>query len=348
MRAPNVRVVLAGLAAAAVLVGGSIATRNGPIGGTDGAGDEAQTSPDGQVTAPTASLAGLGSLAERLARLPAVAPGELDGVLYIGGVCPTAILDLATLETATPPGDVCAAPGARFGIRYGDLQGDNRELPVVDLDGKPVETVHAPDGWEYSGLAQQGILFCRGDDGAEGRLRRFRGGTTRLPSCPLTQTRAGLMLFPGGDGRSVIDERGRRVLALARPVQAGAGVRELGDGLLLVDHELYRDGRRIASYDEGSYVTSASRDGQVALQWRIKRLSDGSSEQLFVYYRGEWHAIGLEVVGGGVVAPDGRRILLQHDDNTMIEIDPATRRPLARLETDGFVLDWRSAVVEPA
>jgi hypothetical protein len=49
-----------------------------------------------------------------------------------------------------------------------------------------------------------------------------------------------------------------------------------------------------------------------------------------------------------VVAPDGRRILLQHDDNTMIAIDPATRRPLARLETDGFVLDWRSAVVEPA
>src|SRR3954462_15926959 len=269
VRAPNVRGVLAGLAAAAVLVGGSIATRNGPLGATDGAGDGALSASSAQVTAPTASLAGLGSLADRLARLPAVAPGELAGVLYIGG-CPTAILDLATLETATPPGDVCAPPGARFGLRYGDRQGDNRELPVVDLDGKPVETVQAPDGWDYIGLAQQGILFCRGDDGQEGRLRRFRGGTTRLRSCPLTQTRAGLMLFPGRDGRSVIDERGRRVLALARPVHEGAGVRELGDGLLAVDNELYRDGRRIASYDEGSFVTSASRDGKVALQWRIK------------------------------------------------------------------------------
>src|SRR4051794_17303449 len=33
MRAPSVRVVLAGLAAAAVFVGGSIATRDGPLGG---------------------------------------------------------------------------------------------------------------------------------------------------------------------------------------------------------------------------------------------------------------------------------------------------------------------------
>jgi len=344
VRAPNIRVVLAGLAAAAVLAGGSIATRNGPIGGTDGAGDEAQSASAARVTAPTASLAGLGSLADRLARLPAVAPGELAGVLYIGG-CPTATLDLATLETATPPGEVCAAPGARLGIRLSDLQGDNRELPVVDLNGQPVETVHVPDGWDYSGLAQQGIVFCRGDDRPEGRLRRFRGGTTRLPSCPLTQTRAGLMLYPGGDGRSVIDERGRRVAALARPFQAGlSGVREVGDGLLAVDHELYRNGRRIASYDEGSTVVAAGRDGKVALLWG----PDGPTPQLFVYHRGELHAIDLELVGAGVVAPDGRRILLQFDDNTMIEIDAATRRPLARLETGGFVFDWRSAVVEPA
>jgi len=67
-----------------------------------------------------------------------------------------------------------------------------------------------------------------------------------------------------------------------------------------------------------------------------------------VYHRGELHAIDLELVGACVVAPDGRRILLQFDDNTMIEIDAATRRPLARLETGGFVFDWRSAVVEPA
>jgi hypothetical protein len=32
----------------------------------------------------------------------------------------------------------------------------------------------------------------------------------------------------------------------------------------------------------------------------------------------------------------------------MIEIDPATRRPLALLKTADFVADWRPAVVEPA
>jgi hypothetical protein len=242
---------------------------------------------------------------------------------------------------------VCAAPGARFGVRYGDLQGDNRELPVVDLDGTPVETVHAPEGWEYYGLAQQGIVFCRGDDRPEGRLRRFRGGTTLLPSCPLTQTRAGLMLFPGGDGRSVIDERGRRIVALTRPVQAGiSGVGEVGDGLLVVDQELYRDGRRIAAYDEDSLVVSASRDGKVALL----RVYDGNNAPWFVYHHGGLHAIDEDLIQGGpgVVAPDGQRILLQPDSRTMIEIDPATLRPLARLETADIVVGWRSTVVEPA
>jgi hypothetical protein len=345
MRAPNVRVVLAGLAVAVLVVGDSIATRLG--GGTDGGGDVPRTTSavDG-APAPTTSLSGLGSLADRLARLPAVAPGELAGVLYLAG-CPPATLDLNTLETARPPGEVCAAPGARFGVRLSDLQMSDRELPIVDLDGRPAETVRAPDGWDFVDLARQGVVFCRDADRPEGRLRRFGGGTTRLPSCPLARTRAGLMLYPGGDKRSVIDERGRRVAALARPVQAGvSGVREFGDGLLAVDHELYRDGRRIASYREGSVALAASRDGKVALL----RGPDRSDQRLLVYHHGELHAIDDELVqgGAGVVAPDGRRILLQYDRTTMIEIDPATRRPLALLKTADFVADWRPAVVEPA
>jgi hypothetical protein len=346
VRAPNVRVVLAGLAAAVVLFGGSIATRDGPLGGTDGAGDGAQSASSAQVTAPTASLAGLGSLADRLARLPAVAPGELAGVLYTAG-CPPATLDLDTLETATPPGEVCAAPGARFGVRLSDLEETDRELSVVDLNGRPVETVLAPDGWDVFGLARQGIVFCRADERPGGRLRRFGGGTVRLPSCPLARTRAGLLLYPGADGRSVIDERGRRVAAVARPVKAGvSGVREFGDGLLAVDHELYRDGRRIASYDEAITVFSASRDGKVALLHG----TDGSEVRLFVYHHGDLHVLDGELIQGGpgVVAPDGQRILVQPDSTTMIEIDPATLRPLARLETVDLVVDWRSAVVEPA
>ena len=63
MRAPNVRVIVAGLAAAAVFVDGSIATRNGPLGeGTDGAGDVAQTASASQVPAPTTPPLGLGTV----------------------------------------------------------------------------------------------------------------------------------------------------------------------------------------------------------------------------------------------------------------------------------------------
>jgi phage gp45-like len=144
----------------------------------------------------------------------------------------------------------------------------------------------------------------------------------------------------------VIDERGRRVAAVARPVQAGVtGVREFGDGLLAVVSELYRDGRRIASYGQG-LVLAASRDGEVALL----RGSDRSDQRLFVYHHGALHAIDDDLVpgGSGVVAPDGQRILLQYDGTTMIEIDAATRRPLARLKTADVVFDWRPAVVEPA
>ena len=49
--------------------------------------------------------------------------------------------------------------------------------------------------------------------------------------------------------------------------------------------------------------------------------------------------------GGGVVAPDGRRILIQRDRDPPIEIDAATRRPLGRLDLgfDGYVIDWRPA-----
>ena len=67
LRAPNVRVVLAGLAVAVLVVGDSIATRLG--GGTDGGGDVPRTTSavDG-APAPTTSLSGLGSLADRLAR----------------------------------------------------------------------------------------------------------------------------------------------------------------------------------------------------------------------------------------------------------------------------------------
>ena len=341
MRAPNVRVVLAGLAAAAVFAGGTFVTRNGPLGARGGAAADAgatTTAGGRDGTAPTTSLVALGTMSDRLARLPPVAPGELAGVLDVGGNgCSQLTIDLGTLARSGTPRDLCAAPGARFGIPLRDVRRDPQQLDVVDLDGRPSETIAVPEGWDWWGVARQGVVFCKGGVGGQGRIRRFGGATARLPSCPLTQARDGLV-FAGADQKSVIDEHGRRLAALARPLPQFPDVRALGDGLLAVDTDLYRDGRRIASFGQPDLtVLGASRDGKVVL------LSDATG-RMFVYRDGVRHEIdGALGTQGGVVAPDGRRLVLQRDNRTLLELDAATLRPLARLElgTRGQLLDWR-------
>lgn len=345
MRAPSVRVVLAGLAAAAVFVGGSLVTRDGPVAGRgaeNGGSEPSATAVD--APASTASLPVLGSYADRLARLPPVAPGELAGVLDVGADdCSPDQVDLGTLERVSTHTDICAAPGAKFGIRNREVT--DFQVIVRDLDGRQVEAVAVPSGWFFSGFTRQGIVFCddRGDAHAHGRLRRFLGPTTRLPSCPLTQTRDGRLLFASADGRSVIDERRRRVLTMAGHLPQAPDIRQIGDGLVAVNTELYRDGRRIASYGtEGVSILGASSDGSVAL------LQRDDTGELAVYRDGVSHALGNELTGrspSGVVAPDGSRILLQRDREAGIVIDAATLRPLSRLEiVDGdYVFDWRSA-----
>ena len=220
MRVPSVRVVLAGLAAAAVFVGGSLATRAGPLGGraAESGGPARSATADG-ASAPTASLPTLGSISDQLARLPAVAPGELVGVLDVvdTGDCSPDQVDLGTFERTFTNPDACAAPGAKYGFRGGDYPED--QVDVVDLDGRPVETVAVPSGWYFAGVTREGIVFCIDDGGAtRARLRRFLGTTTRLPSCPVGRTGDGRLLFASADGRSVFDERGHRIATLAEPL----------------------------------------------------------------------------------------------------------------------------------
>jgi hypothetical protein len=341
MRVPSVRVVLAGLAAAAVFVGGSLATRAGPLGGRGAeSGGTARSATAVGAPVSTASLPTLGSISDQFARLPAVAPGELVGVLDVvdtGGCSPDQV-DLGTFERTFTHPDACAAPGAKYGFRGGDFPED--EVDVVDLDGRAVETVAVPSGWSFWGLTREGIVLCIDDGGAtRARLRRFLGTTTRLPSCPVGRTGDGRPLFASADGRSVFDERGHRIATLAEPLHTE--VRSIGDGLFAVGNELYRDGRRIASYGKGLSILGASSDGRVALLRRFE------TDELVVHHGGVPHVISKDltgVSGSGVVAPDGGRILLNRDSEAAIVIDADTLRPLGRLEiVAGFVFDWRPA-----
>jgi hypothetical protein len=341
MRVPSVRVVLAGLAAAAVFVGGSLATRDRPLGGKAESGGTARSATAVGASVSTASLPTLGSISDQLARLPAVAPGELVGVLDVfAGDCSPDQVDLGTFERASAHTEICAAPGAKYGFRGGDDFPED-QVDVVDLDGRAVETVAVPSGWHLWGVARDGVVFCVDDRGTtRARLRRFLGTTTRLPSCPVGKTRDGRLLFASADYRSLIDERGRRIATLAGRLDTD--IRPIGDDLLAVNNELHRNGRRIASYGEGLSILGASSDGSVAL------LRRDETDELVVHYRGVPHALRKDltgVSGSGVVAPDGGRILLNRDGEAAIVIDAATRRPLARLDivAGDFVFDWRSA-----
>jgi hypothetical protein len=345
MRAPSLRVVLIAVAAVAVLAGGSLLTRHGPIGGSDEAdGGQAgtATTAGGGATTPPTSLASLGTMSERLARLPALAPGELHGILDIGGNgCAQETLDLATLVRTQGRRDVCAVPGAGFGIRLRDVRRNPSRLGVVDLAGRPHGTIPVPEGWDWWGVARQGVVFCRGSDGV-GRLRRFRGGSTPLPSCPLTQGRQGL-LFRGPGKRSIVDEAGHRLAARAQPLSILTSVRTFGDGLLAIDTDLFRDGRRLASFPAAdASLIGASRDGKVGL------VGKAQATQLFVYREDGRHAIDPSLAGrSGVVSPDGSRVVLQRDEQLLVVLDAATLRPLAqlRLERRGALLDWRDGPV---
>ncbi len=350
MRSPSLRVALAGIAAVAVLAGGSLATRHGPIGGSP--------RPDGSDTTSTAAAdvasasARLGTMSERLARLPAVPPGELAGTLGFAddNGCWQLTLDLATLRTSAPPGGVCFATGGRAGVA--DFFGPLDPVRVVGLDGRTTDTIARPDGWDVWGVTRDGIVFCNFAAGDAARIRRFGRTWAPLPACPIANGRDGLLFRGGPKGRSIVDERGRRVAALPHALDEFLRIRTLGDALLVIDSGLYGEGRLPGSYlyadgrllqsyrDPGGTVLSASRDGGVVLF--------ATDRRLVVYRDGTAHPIdGTVATRGGVLSPDGTMLLVQHEQDLLILLDAVTLRPLARLpiHARANLRDWRSASV---
>ena len=296
--------------------------------------------------APTADVAtGLGTINDQLARLPALRPGDLEGVLdFAPDGCSTAAIDLATLERrAFDPGvpDACGPPGSAYGVRLTDASptGAPLALEVIDATGQALKRISVPAGWDLWGLATDGLVLCDAA-GARGQLRRFTGGTERLPGCPLARSASNLV-FAGKRRRSLIDADGRQLVALRAKLRVASRVRSFGDGLISVDDDLYGRGRHLARVvfpPSFVQVVAASRDGRVIL------VADETQGRLAVIRDGVSHAIDPVLANvSGAVAPDGRRILLERSSSLLIELDAATLRPVARLGLDppGDLVDWR-------
>jgi hypothetical protein len=335
MRAPSLRAALVALAAAAVVAAGTLASREGPIGG---GGAERAATTETSSAAGTTSRASLGTMSERLARLPAVAPGNLTGLLDFADHdgCWQRTINLATLESGGVPPGICVPVGGSYGQRRpGDDVGG---IHIVDRSGRLTETVAPPEGLSLWGVTRGGVVFCHGFLEGPARIRRFGSGSARLPGCPLTESQNGLV-FAGPGRRSILDESGRRLVALRQPLRDFPAIRPIGDALLAVDSDLYGHGRLVASYDEpDAILLGASRDGRVAL------LSVGAG--LIVERDGTAHPVDPAVATrGGVVAPDGSRVLVQHDQTLLVVLDAATLRPVANLPLGdrADVRDWRSS-----
>jgi len=336
MRAPRGRVVLVGLAAVTVFAGGLFVTRHGPVG-DDGADDAHAAS---TAAATTTGLAGLGSLSDRLARLPEVRPGDLHGTVVSWGrdLCAWEEISLATLQARTPSAGVCTQPGALYGTQV--LTGGSlpQVLQVLDLEGRQRRVIRVPKNPGAILLARDGVVFCPRSL-RSGRLRRFDGGTEVLPACPLPSI--GPLLFAGPGRRSIVDRRGHRMAALRTPLPLDALLRTVGDGVLAVGTTIYRNGRQLAAFDEpGGIVLGASRDGRVAL------IGNGTGLGLFLYRNRVARPIATTLAThAGTVSPDGSRLLVQHGDRELVVLDTATLRPLARLEltvAPDISLDWHS------
>ena len=330
------RLVVLGLLAAGVAVAW-VSTQRGDDAAPGRAAVAAAPDP-GTTTAEVKALASIGSLSERLDRLPPIAPGDLEGIIDLGGNgCSRQAIQLGTLARTATPRDVCAAEGAAFGVRLRDLRRNPAKLGIIDTDGNFAENVAVPEGWDWWGLTREGLVFCKGRD--LGRLRQFGGGSEPLPSCPITRAPEGL-LFVNADRRQLVDASGGRVVGLRKQLPSFASVRAFGDGLLAVDADLYRAGRLIASYDlVDAVLLGASGNGDIAL------VSDVARAHLAVMTRdGTRRAIDPALASlGGAFSPDGEHLLVQRDSDLLIELDAETLRPLARveLEPEAELLDWR-------
>jgi hypothetical protein len=281
----------------------------------------------------------VGSLPEQIRRLPELRPGMLSGVLQHGAApCSLVALDVATLVERAASPRVCTLPWLDLGVTplAPDAPRPDR-AQLVDLSGRPLASVPVPAGWGMIDMTRDGIVLCD-ESLRHGIIRRYGGGDVRLPSCPVAPDGEGGVLFASADYRSVVDAAGR-MRAHWREPSVPRFVLAIDDHLLAVGPQLYREGGLVGTFEPPmGQVVGASADGRVVL------VAQGTSTQLTVYRDGVGHELPLALpMTGGVVAPDGRHVIIQTDASLLVILDAATLRPVARLtlRQPGNVVTWR-------
>ena len=332
----------------AVVAGASLAD-------TRRTGVAAEPSPPAATTAAAERdrVTAIGSLADRLERLPVVEPGTYAGRIHRRlAACRWLATDLATgaEEDLTPPGR-CPLwlPGWRYAFMFSFEQSANAlSVRAVDVfqGTRPagrIELPHEPTGGA-AGTPRGWFALCLRGDRPETRIYRGARLVRRVPACgPVAFGEE--FLFQ--DGARFRDAGGRVVLDLGDPP---VYVQPAVNGLVVVVAQgtvaVYRGRRRIRSFPLPEGVPAAavvdsdtSEQGEtVVLQFHAVSAAD------IVVFRAGTDAVGRTQIGTVLrarVAPDGRSVAAVVAGVPVV-LDATTLAPGARLalEPEAALMAW--------
>ncbi len=321
--------------------------------------DSGRAKPDAPTTtsAPTDAtprlVAAVGSLRERLGRLPLVEPGAFSGrIVRRLPACRWASTDLTSgVDTDVTPQGRCPLwlPGWRYAFVFSVEQSAN--VPIVrsvDVFEGTRPTGHIdlplqPTGGS-AGTPRGRLALCLRGDRQETRLYR---GATLLETVRACKPVAFGEEFLFQDGARFRDTDGRVVLDLGDP---DAYVQPAVNGLVVVaargEVSVYRGQRRIRSFPLPAGVTAgaivdsdASETGRTA----VLRFHAVSAADIVVLHAAT-DEVGRTQIGTVLtarVAPDGRSLAAIVAGVPVI-LDAATLAPVARLaiEPEAALVAW--------
>ncbi len=325
-----------------------VAIATGVIGAaaieSSGGGGGAATTPQSS-SAATATSRDAPSYLDQLAGLPVLPAGALAGrVLVATPDCTIAWLDLATQQRTAAREETRQCLRGQYTV---DSDSSSNLAVVRAPDGSVAAEVPIPDGWAVGDQVEDGFALC--GPAGRGVFIRYRGGRRRLPGCPAVVI-DGRLLFLRGDARTLVDERGRKVLRLRSPLEERQSPRQLSSGPLLVEirsggpTDLYVGGRYrgsvpVTEAGDECTVSGVSRDAHTVL---AQCAPEGT---LAVFRDGEAYRVNpLLATQDVVISPNGRWLLVHIPSlGGAVAVDAVTLTPRYRLPVNeaAALLDWQ-------